>query len=258
MTGVQTCALPICLWLPQPLNPEEQIGNFSLVGRVAGGFRLDALDGPLSRLTAMLAERFTYSAQSNKTHDPWVKSPRDVFIRPLRPAVLATLAAMAMILLLAATNVSALMLGQVEGRASELAVRAALGATGGRLTAQLICEALVLGFASGVAGAAVAVASFRLFVGTLPLGAWAEVASLEWTTFAFAMLLAIGSSLAISLIPAFALWRGRLGQSIGASRLAGIAGRGMRLESALVVAQVAVGLVMAAGTGVLLRSVDNL
>jgi putative ABC transport system permease protein len=246
------------IWVAQPLDPTEQIGNFSLVGRVEPGFHLRAFDGPLSRLTAMLAERFTYSQQSNKTREPWVKSPRDVLIRPLRPAVLATLVAMAMILLIAATNVSALMLGQVEGRASELALRAALGATGRRLTAQLVCEALVLGVAAGLAGAAVAIASFRVLVTTLPLGAWAEVASLDWTTFALAMLLAIGASLAISLIPALALWRGRLRQSIGASRLTGIAGRGMRLENILVVAEVALAVLMAAGAGVLLRSVDNL
>jgi putative ABC transport system permease protein len=246
------------LWLPQPLDANETIGNFTLMGRVAPGLDLRSMHGPLARLTAMLAERFTYSLQSNKTRDPWVKSPREVLIRPLRPAVLATLAATAMILLIAATNVSALMLGQVEGRASELSVRAALGATGRRLTAQLVCEALILGIASGMAGAAVALASFRLLVATLPLGAWAEVATLDWTAFALAMLLAIGSSLAISLLPALALWRGRLHRSLGTARLAGVAGRGMRLESMLVVAQVALGVLMAAGAGVLLRSVDNL
>jgi putative ABC transport system permease protein len=246
------------IWLAQPLNPEEQIGNFSFVGRVAPGFHLGAFDAPLSRLTAMLGERFTYSVNSNKTRDPWVRSVRDVLIRPLRPAVLATLAAMGMILLIAGANVSALMLGQVEGRSTELAVRSALGATGRRLAAQLVCEALVLGVASGIAGAAVAALSFQFLVEILPLGAWAEVASLEWTTFAVAMLLAIGSSLAISLIPALALSRRRLRQSIGTSRMGGIAGRGLRLESSLVVAEVALGVLMTAGAGVLLRSVDNL
>jgi putative ABC transport system permease protein len=246
------------IWIPHPLNPEERVGNYALVGRVSQGNRLDRFDAPLTQLTAMLGERFTYPPQWDKTNDAWVKSARDVLVRPLRPAILATLAAMAMILVIAGANVAALMLGQVEGRATELAVRSALGATGRRLTAQLVCEALMLGLASGVTGAALAAASFRFVVGTLPLGAWAEAATLDWMVFTVAMVVAIGAALMISLIPAIALWRGRLREAIGSSRSSGVAGRGTRLENTLVVAEVALAVLMAAGAGVLVRSVNNL
>ena len=67
----------------------------------------------------------------------------------MKPALLATLVTMALILVIACTNVAALMLGQVEGRATELAVRSALGASRGRITQQLIVEALLLGALAG-------------------------------------------------------------------------------------------------------------
>jgi predicted permease len=246
------------VWIPLPLNPQERIGNYALVGRAEQGNLLGESLAPLARLTEMLSERFTYTPQWDKTKDAWVKPARDVLVTPLRPAVLATLAAMAMILLIAGANVAALMLGQVEGRATELAVRSALGATGRRLTAQLVCEALILGLASGATGAVLAAVSFRFLVSTLPLGAWAEAASLDWMVFAVAMLVALSTALLISMIPTLALWRGRLRQTIGATRTGGVAGKGTRLESTLVVAEVALAVLMAAGAGVLVRSVQNL
>lgn len=246
------------VWVPQTLDPNEDIGNFSLVGRVAAGHRLDRLSMPIAQLTGMLRERFTYSAQFDKTRDPWIRPVRDVLFRPLQPALVATLVAMGLILLIACANVAALMLGQVEGRSSELAIRSALGAHRRRLAGQLIAEGGLLGAVSGIVGAALAAAAFRLLVGVLPLGAWAEGASLDWIVFAVAMVVALVSALAVSLVPTIALWRGRLHGVIGAERTAGVEGRGARLESSLVVAEVALAVLMAAGTGVLLRSVNKL
>jgi predicted permease len=243
------------VWVPEPLDPNEDIGRFSLVGRVTPESQLDALSVPIARLTGMLRERFTYSAQFDKTREPWIRPVRDVFFRPLRPALFATLIAMGLILLIACANVAALMLGQVEGRASELALRSALGAHRRRLAGQLLAEGLLFGAVSGMAGAALAAGAFRLLLGVLPLGAWADGASLDWTVFAVAMVVALASALAVSLVPTFALWRGRLHGVIGAEHTAG---RGARLESSLVVAEVALAVLMAAGAGVLLRSVNKL
>ena len=250
------------VWFPEPLNPEEGSGTFALVGRLAPGSDIGNMSGPIGQFTRMLGERFKYPKQGpkewDKTRDPWVRSIRDSLVRPLRPALVATLVAMGMILLIACANVAALMLGQVEGRTTELAVRSALGANRRRLTSLLIAEALILGLASGAVGATLGAVSFRLLVAALPLGAWAETASLDWTVFAVAIVIASGSALLISLVPTVSLWRGRLRGAIGSGRTDGVTGRGVRLESALVIAEVALAVLMTAGAGVLVRSVGKL
>ncbi|MFI5246319.1 MAG: FtsX-like permease family protein, partial [Gemmatimonadales bacterium] len=163
-----------------------------------------------------------------------------------------------MILLISCANVAALMLGQVEGRTTELSVRSALGATRRRIVNQLFAEALVLGACAGGVGALLAAVSFRWLRGELGLGAWAETASLDWRMFAAALAVAVGSALAISLAPVISLWRGRLRGSLGAARTSGIDAKGIRLENMLVIVEVALAVLMTAGAGLLVRSVDKL
>lgn len=246
------------VWVPEQLVPDERVGNFALLGRVAPGNSLTDMAGPLTAIARMLNEQFTYNPQWDKTKNPTLQSAEEASIRPLRPAIVATLVAMAMILLIACANVAALMLGQVEGRAVELAVRSALGADRKRLTSQLIAEALILGLAAGAAGALVAVGAFNLLVRALPLGAWSETAALDWRVFLVAISIAIGAALAISLVPVLSLWRGRLRGTLGGGRTDGVVGKQVRLESVLVVCEVAVAVLMAAGAGVLTRSVAKL
>ncbi|MEP6732709.1 MAG: ABC transporter permease [bacterium] len=246
------------VWVPQQLNPTEHIGNFALVGRVAPGQSIETMQPAIAKLGAMLRERFTYTKRWDKTQNASVQSVREAIVAPLRPTLLATFVAMGMILLIACANVASLMLGQVEGRTTELAVRTALGATRARLTRQLIGEAVILGAIAGAVGAVFAGIVFRSLVASMPLGAWAETASLDWRVFAMAMIIAVGAALTISLAPTLALWRGRLREVIGAGRTQGVARRGVRLESMLVVAEVAIAVLMTSGAGLLVRSVQNL
>ncbi|HEX8692656.1 MAG TPA: ADOP family duplicated permease [Longimicrobium sp.] len=246
------------VWLAAPLDPEGRSGSYTFVGRVAPGQKVDAMSGPLARLKTMLAERFEYPEQWDKTREPSLTPVREFLLGKLRPAVLATVAAMALILLIACANVAALMLGQVEGRTTELAVRTALGADRARLTQQLVAEALLVGAVAGGIGAALAAGAFRLLVGALPLGAWAESVSLDWSVFWAAMGVALLASLLVALVPVVALWRGDLRSALGRQRTGGIGGRGGRLEGGLVVAEVALGVLMAAGAALLVRSVSNL
>lgn len=246
------------VWLAQRLDPENGSGNYVLVGRVGAGHRVDAMSGPLAQLVGMLDERFDYPAQWDKTKGAALTPVRGFLVGSLEPALIATLTAMGLILLIACANVAALMLGQVEGRTTELAVRSALGASRIRLTQQLIAEAVLLGLAAGAVGALLAAASFQTLVGALPLGAWAESASLDWTVFGVAMVVAVAASAIVAIAPSLAMWRGGLRDTLGSARTGGIAGRGGRLEGSLVVAEVALAVVMAAGAGLLIRSVTKL
>jgi predicted permease len=150
------------------------------------------------------------------------------------------------------------MLGQVEGRTTELAVRSALGANRSRLTQQLVVEAMLIGLGSSLAGAGVAAVAFRLLARSLPLGAWGESATLDWTMFAAALGIALAAALLVVLVPSVALWRGSLRDVLSRGRTGGLRGRGGHLERGLVVAEVALAMLIASGAALLVRSVANL
>ena len=246
------------IWTPVPLNAQSPSWNSTLVGRVAPGHDVRAMAAPVARLTAMLDERFDYPAQWDKTKDAHITPVRDALMGDMRPALVATLGAMALIFLIACANVAALMLGQVEARFVEFAVRSALGASRRRLTRQLIVEALLIAAAGGAVGAVLATGGFRLVVRALPLGAWGEVTTPDWALFASALMIAVIAALLVALVPTVSLWRGDLRGVLGRARTGGFEGRGGRLENGLVVAEVALAVVITAGAALLTRSVTNL
>jgi putative ABC transport system permease protein len=247
------------VWVARTLREQREVGELELIGRVAEGMRLDGMQGPLDALVARLSERFQYpSGEWDKTRAPAITPVRDYLVGAVRPGLLATFAAMAVILLIACVNVAALMLGQVGSRATEMAVRTALGAGRQRLVRHLVAEALVLGLLAGAAGAMLSTAGFRLLLASLPLGALAETATLDWTLFWTALAVAIPAALAIALVPAALLWRADPGAALATTRTAGMSARGGRLEGGLVVAQIALAVLLSAGAALLVRSVMNL
>lgn len=259
--------MPPGFWFPDPetrvwttteLSSENRAGNYALVGRAAPGVRIDAMQGQLGAIAASLKPAFEYLAEFDKTRSPAITPLREHLVGKVRPSLLATLAGMALILLMACVNVAALMLGQVAGRNTELAVRVALGAGRRRLLQQLVIESLLIGGLAGVAGALLAAGGFRVLVGALPLGELAQTAALDWTLFWAAMAVALLAAAVVSLVPGVVLWRGNLQSSIATARTAGVSGRGGRLDGGLVVAQIALAVLLAAGAGLLLRSVAKL
>ncbi|HET7564444.1 MAG TPA: FtsX-like permease family protein, partial [Gemmatimonadaceae bacterium] len=247
-------------WRPQPIDPQRMNGSFALVGRVAPGRDVRHMDATMHQIASTLAVRFAndYYGDADKRRAPALTPLRDALVGSMRPALTATLAAMGLILLIACANVAALMLGQVEGRASELAVRSALGANRGRLVQQLVIEALLLGLGAGLVGAALAAGGFHLLAGALPIGAWAERAAFDWRLFAAALGIALIAVMLVVLVPSMSLWRGDLRGALSGARTGGIQGRGGRLERGLVVAEVALAMLIASGAALLVRSVANL
>ena len=245
-------------WVPEPIDPANGAGNYAVIGRIAAGHTMGSMTTPLARLTTSLRERFEYVEGWDNSRDAVLTPVREYLIGPVRPALLATLAAMGSILLMACANVAALMLGQVDGRTGELAVRTALGAGRGRLIQQLVVEAVVVGVLAGMAGAGLAAAVFPVLVGALPLGALAGRAGLDWTVFGATIALGVAASLAVALVPTVSILRGNLRTVLSGARTGGIVVRGGRIESALVVAEVALAVVIAAGAALLIRSVSKL
>ena len=245
------------VWHAKPLDPEGRNGSYALVGRVAPGTDIHSMAPQLRQLTSVIGERFKYAPLADKTRNAAIQPLREGLLGPMAPALAATFAAMGLILLIACTNVAALMLGQVEGRVTELAVRSALGATRGRIVQQMVIEALLLGVLAAFVGAGLAVAGFGVLAHSLPLGAWSDSAHFDWRMFAAAFAIAIVAVLLIVLVPAISLWRANLRDMLNRSRTGGIQGRGGRLEGGLVIAEVALAMLIATSAALLVRSVAN-
>jgi predicted permease len=246
------------VWVTETLDPENEAGNYTLVGRMVPGTSTRGMRTHLNRITARLDERFDYAPEWDLTKNARLTPLRAFLVGPVRPALLALLVAMSVILLIACVNVAALMLGQVDSRGTELAVRSALGAGRRRIVQQVVIESLVVGALAGVVGAALAVLTFKFLVNALPLGTLAAAATVDWTVFAASMVLALVAATLVALVPGVSIARSDLQTRLTRSRTAGIGGRGGRLESGLVVAQVALVLLMSAGAALLIRSVGNM
>ncbi|HVS15842.1 MAG TPA: ADOP family duplicated permease [Thermoanaerobaculia bacterium] len=246
------------IWVSEDVDPENQSGNYGLIARLPPGAGIEAMGSELERIARLLSERFDYPEQWDPTMNPELIPVRQRILGTVEPALLALLGATAVILLIAAVNVSALMLGQVESRGTELAVRRALGAGRKRLLQQLAVESLVIALLAGLAGSALAAAGFRFLVSVLPLGALAETASLDWMLFWSALGIAVVSGAVVAMAPGLSAVRGGLQARLQRGRTRGVAGRGGRLEQALVVAQVALVLLLMSGAALLVRSVANL
>jgi predicted permease len=139
------------------------------------------------------------------------------------------------ILLITCTNVSALQAGLAVARRREIAVRLSLGASRGRVIRQLITESVLLALAAGALGLMVVVVLWRLLESNIP----DLDLVLDWRAFAFTFGVALLTGILFGLSPALHATRVALAEGLKDSTGAVVAAARSRLQSALVIAQIA-------------------
>ncbi|MBI4473751.1 MAG: FtsX-like permease family protein [Acidobacteria bacterium] len=170
-------------------------------------------------------------------------------MKPVRPAILVLLGAVAFVLLIACANVANLLLARAAGREKEIAIRAALGAGQGRVIRQLLTESIILALLGGAAGLLLAQQGVDLLLYLRPenLPRQDEIV-LDRTVTAFSFGLAFLCGLLFGLVPAIHSAKTDVNDALKESGRSMTAGpRGHRVRSALVVAQVALSLVLLIG-----------
>jgi predicted permease len=159
------------------------------------------------------------------------------------------------VLLVACTNVANLLLARATVRERELAVRAALGASRGRLARQSLTESLLLGVLGGAAGCGLAAILIRVFVSIAPEGIpRLQQAGLDVRVGVFTLVVALASALIFGVAPA--LYRPSAEIMMGKEQIS--ARRGGYLRQILVVAEIAISIILLASAGPLLRSLWKL
>jgi predicted permease len=174
--------------------------------------------------------------------------------------LLILLGAVGFVLLIACSNIAGLMLARSSGRAREVAIRAALGATRWHLVRQVMAESLVLAVGGAVAGLALAYGGVTGVVALAP--ATVPIAldvRLDPAVLLFTAGAAIAAALLFGIAPAWQMSRLDRCEALKEGGRAGTAGRArQRMRAGLVMGEVAIALVLLAGAGLFLRSLASL
>lgn len=184
---------------------------------------------------------------------------RDVEVGDIRPFLLMLLAAVGFVLLIACANLANLMLARGAAREKEMAVRAALGASRGRLVRQLITESALLAITGGLAGVALAIAAIKMLVRFIPveLPFWMEF-QMDSRVLFFAIAASLLTGVLFGLVPALQVSKVKLNESLKEAGRGSSGGPSHRIRGAFVIAEVSLSLVLLIGAGLMIRSLFRL
>ncbi|HUI55049.1 MAG TPA: ABC transporter permease [Bryobacteraceae bacterium] len=181
---------------------------------------------------------------------------RRQFANPL----LALMAIVALVLLIACSNLANLLIARASARQKEIAVRLALGAGRRRLVGQLLVESLALSMAGGAAGLGLAVLLDKTLLGFLPpnVAPLTLSSSPDASVMGFAFLLSVLTGVIFGLVPALQATRPQLASTLKDQAGAVVGGTSVLLRKCLVVAQVGLSLLLLIGAGLFIQSLRNL
>ncbi len=245
------------LWLPMAgedaltRSAEREIG---VVGRLKTGVSEAQAGAEMASISARLA------ARDSTTYHGWTAAvgglKQDISNDTSGEAFLLALGASGFVLLIACANLANLFLVRAASRARELAVRVALGASRGRIAAQVLAESTLLGLAGGVLGLLLSLWGVRfvtdLINSAMPF--WIQL-GVDWRFLLYTILLSLLAGLGFGLAPAIRASRIDLNEALKTGAAGVTAGRrDSRLRGTLAVAQIALAIVLLVGAGLMIKS----
>jgi predicted permease len=248
------------LWLPLPVpmtfDRLEPFGSYlpsGIIARLAPGVTLEQA---AARFQALQRVYERDADRADRTAGAPLQPLQSNLVGKGRNALLVLLGATGLVLIIACANVTNLLLARAAERRREVALRAALGASRGRIVRQFLTESLMLSVAGAVAGILVALLSLRGLTALMP-AQLVDVAPprLDLRVLGYALGVAALTGLIFGLWPALGAARADAGEMIKSAAGTGATARsGARIRRVLVVSEIAIALMLLVGTGLMLRS----
>ena len=255
-------------------NLNNRRGRFAQVfGRLKPGVTLEQAKAGLQplfhQILAMEVREKEFARATEHTRQQFLKMWMDVLPaangrsdlrRQFSNPLLALMAIVALVLLIACSNVANLLIARATTRQKEIAVRLALGAGRRRLILQLLEESLLLSGMGAILGIGLAIAIDQSLIGFLPRGVLPLTLSAtpDWRVLAFTLLVSALTGVLFGLAPAIQSTRPQLAGTLKDQAGAVVGGASVGLRKALVVAQVSLSLLLLIAAGLFIQSLKNL
>jgi predicted permease len=237
------------VWIANDRGYDEQNRAelmLNVIGHLKPTVTLAQAQSQVDRVTA------TWGPDRMRVHlDLW----RKALVDEVRPALLALMAAVMLLFLVACANTGNLLLVRTSLRERELAIRTALGARIGRLTRQMLTEAVLLSGLGTLLGVALAWLGIRGLVRLAPSNLpRLDSTSIDWCVLLFSASCGILGSIILGMLPSLCVARSNVMQILRSAGRIGHLGAGRFVRSAVVIAEVALAFVLLIASGLMFRS----
>ncbi|MBZ5596124.1 MAG: ABC transporter permease [Acidobacteriia bacterium] len=233
--------------------------NMYVCALLKPGVSVPQAGAELQGLTNRLRTQWPREVQGREIY---AKPFRDYISEDNRAAFLTLLGASVFVLLIAAANVTSLLLARTTVRRHEIAIRRALGASNIQIAAHWLTESLIVALLGGLAGVLLAFAGIPLLLRLIPADtpiAGLDNVHLDIGVLAFAFAVTLIVAVLLGLMPALAASRMSLNQALHQAGRSSTLGRGgWRLLRSLTAIEVALALVLTAGAGLMISSLSNM
>jgi putative ABC transport system permease protein len=243
------------IWVPSAVKISDEPRDnrsWSAIARLNAGIDLKQAQIRISAINAQLAKQFH---ETNKGWDANLATLHERLVREVKPSLLALLGAVGFVLLIACANVANLLLARGAARQKEIAIRAAMGASRGRVLRQMLTESVLLSAIGGIAGLLLSIWITDLLMSIVPEGApRLDQVGIDYRVLMFAFGVSALTGILFGMVPALQATKLDVTSALKEGGRSAEGHRRTSARSLLLIGEVALSLVLLVGAGLLIKS----